>query len=58
MVFVCLWRMTSSPSGFCFTISQFSGASPACPSRIFCFLVGFLPRLKKIASFVFFGSLW
>lgn len=50
-MFVRLWRMMSSPSGFYRTTSQFSGARPACPSLIFCFLVGFLP-------FLMFGLLY
>lgn len=48
----------SSPFGFCLTTSQFSGASPACPSLIFCFLVGFLPRLNEIASLSPFLFFW
>nr|DAY51430.1 MAG TPA: hypothetical protein [Caudoviricetes sp.] len=43
--------MTSSPFGFCFTTSQFSGASPACPSLIFCARVGFFPCLKELPPF-------
>lgn len=47
----------SSPFAFCFTTSQFSGARPACPSRIFCLRVGFLPRLM-ICLFSFSRRLW
>ena len=46
-----LFKMISSPFAFCFTTSQFSGARPACPSLIFCFLAGFLP-------FLMFGLLY
>ena len=48
--FVCLWRMTSSPLGLFFTMSQLSGESPALPSLTFCALVGFLPFFKVTAS--------
>ena len=51
MLSVILWRTISSPFGFCLTTSQFSGERPACQSLIFCFRVGFLPRLNEIASF-------
>ena len=50
---VCLCRMTSSPVGASRTTSQFSGESPACPSRIFCFRVGFFPcRIVSPPSFI------
>lgn len=53
MMFLVLWRMTISPFFFCLTTSQFSGASPAWPIRIFCALVGFFPCRTRFPPFLF-----
>jgi len=57
ILLLILWSKISSPSGFCLTISQFSGDNPACPILTFCFLVGFFPWRKAIPPFrVFFWA--
>ena len=57
MMFLVLWRMTISPFFFCLTTSQFSGASPAWPIRIFCALVGFFP-CRTVFLLSFSRRLW